>query len=347
MSNMDETTPNLTSSPGVFSLTSDNTSPTKASHVDSPMRQGAIPAEWTISDESATSCHDAPTGSEGEQFPMIVWLRGDEPWFSQFDMDAEAVMKAVGIKRSRLTQIAGRDLRVGRVRVDRYIRPVFRSIDVARYLDQTRATASHQKSSAAIKTAADSLQQQIDHFQNTLETIGSNLTNQINAVLATQISDAVGQANLALLTRLDTLQADVTNRLSVITQDAIIKSADALVKELHESNKQTGSRIASLEHELKTMLDAKTVMLDKIIQNASAFNEKASHLDVTFRTFEKKLLERITFVWEKLVELEKLAQADQERSVNASESEDQQQQHLKLSLAQRAAPSRRRARGYR
>lgn len=347
MSIMDETTPNLTSSPGVFSLTLDNLSPTTASPVESTTRQGAIPAEWTISDESAASGQESPSGSEGEQFPMIVWLRGDEPWFTQFDMDAEAVMKAVGIKRSRLTQIAGRDLRVGRVRVDRYIRPVFRSIDVARYLDQTRATASHQKSSEAIKTAADSLQQQIDHFQNTLETIGSNLTNQINAVLATQISDAVGQANIALLTRLDTLQADVTNRLSVMTQDAIIKSSDALSKELGESKKETMSRVASLENELKTLLDAKTILLDKITQDTSAFNDKASHLEVTFRTFEKTILERITFVWEKLVQLEEFAQVDQQQRKDAGEFEEGQKQHIKLSLAQRAAPSRRRARGYR
>ena len=62
-------------------------------------------------------------------------------------------MHALGIKRSRLTQISGRDLRVGRVRVDRYIRPVYRSNDIEKYLAWTRATASHQKSSDAIKTA--------------------------------------------------------------------------------------------------------------------------------------------------------------------------------------------------
>jgi hypothetical protein len=75
--------------------------------------RGAARTTWDDQDESATN-----------DFPMIVWLRGDEPWFSQFDMDAEAVMSALGIKRSRLTQISGKELRVGRVRMDRYIRPV-------------------------------------------------------------------------------------------------------------------------------------------------------------------------------------------------------------------------------
>lgn len=126
-------------SQGVFTLTAEET--------QSSERSGASAARWDADD------HDA-------ELPMIVWLRGDEPWYPQFDLDADSVMERLNIKRSRLTQICGKDLRVGRVRVDRYIRPVFRSKDVDAYLQWTRATASHQKSSAAIKDAVDALQHQ-------------------------------------------------------------------------------------------------------------------------------------------------------------------------------------------
>ncbi len=52
--------------------------------------------------------------SQDGDLPMIVWLRGDELYVDEFCLDADAAMKALGIKRSRLTQISGKELRVGR-----------------------------------------------------------------------------------------------------------------------------------------------------------------------------------------------------------------------------------------
>ena len=97
---------------------------------------------------------------ELESMPMLIWLRGDEPICSEFTMDADTVMVELGIKRSRLTQIAGKELRVGRMRVGRYTRPVFRPSDVLAYKGWVRASASHLKSSRAIEDAAAKLEQE-------------------------------------------------------------------------------------------------------------------------------------------------------------------------------------------
>lgn len=107
---------------------------------------------------------------EDEDLPMVVWLRGDEEIIDEFTMDAEAAMTALGIKRSRLTQISGRELRVGRIRIDRYTRPVYRPQDVQAYLEWTRASASHQKSSQAIEMAAQKLEEQRGELDSTLKT---------------------------------------------------------------------------------------------------------------------------------------------------------------------------------
>jgi chromosome segregation ATPase len=83
----------------------------------------------------------------------------------EFNWDADEVMEFLGIKRSRLTQISGKELRVARIRRDRYLRPVYREADVRDYQEWTRATATHQSSSRAIETAIDSLD---DRFSDIL-----------------------------------------------------------------------------------------------------------------------------------------------------------------------------------
>lgn len=83
--------------------------------------------------------------------PMVVWLRGDEDFVEEFTLDAEAAMEQLGIKRTRLTQISGRQLRVGRMRQGRYIKPLYRPEDVAAYLKSARAPMSHLKAAKTIE----------------------------------------------------------------------------------------------------------------------------------------------------------------------------------------------------
>jgi hypothetical protein len=90
--------------------------------------------------------------------PLIVWLRGDESWCEQFSLDAEAVMARLGIRRSRLTQISGKELRVGRIRRGRHVVPVYRPQDVESYLGWARAPATHMKSATALQEATTALE---------------------------------------------------------------------------------------------------------------------------------------------------------------------------------------------
>ncbi len=116
--------------------------------------------------------HDIPASQKDRQLPMIINLRGDEDLVDEFNWDADQVMEFLGIKRSRLTQISGKELRVARIRRDRYLRPVYRESDVRDYQEWTRATATHQSSSRAIEQAIDSLD---DRFSDILVVLQEKL----------------------------------------------------------------------------------------------------------------------------------------------------------------------------
>ncbi len=92
-----------------------------------------------------------------QELPMVVWLRGDESHFSDFTIEADEAMARLQIKRSRLTQISGRELRVGRRRDGRYLKPFYRPEDIDKYLEWVRPTASHGKSSQVLFDAAQDL----------------------------------------------------------------------------------------------------------------------------------------------------------------------------------------------
>ncbi len=115
---------------------------------------------------------------EEEDLPLVLWLRGDEAICDEFTVDADTAMQMLGIKRSRLTQISGRELRVGKIRIDRYIRPVYRAIDIQNYLQWTRASVSHQKSSQAIELAAKKMDEQRETLLQLLEEFSQNFQEE-------------------------------------------------------------------------------------------------------------------------------------------------------------------------
>lgn len=113
------------------------------------------------------------TASQKDQtLPMILTLRGDENIVEEFTFDTDQAMGYLGIKRSRLNQISGRELRVARIRRDRYIRPVYRECDLKDYLEWTRATATHLSSSKAIEQAVENLD---DRFNDVLQVFNEKL----------------------------------------------------------------------------------------------------------------------------------------------------------------------------
>lgn len=131
--------------------------------------------------ERIGACEAGPV----EPLPMIVWLRGDEPWCGDFTLEAEDVMQRLSIKRSRLTQISGRELRVGRIRRGRYVSPVYRSIDVDEYLEWTRATATHLKASSVLQEAVaqleDSSERLADRVAHATHAVSDSLHQVVSA----------------------------------------------------------------------------------------------------------------------------------------------------------------------
>ena len=99
-----------------------------------------------------------------EDMPMLVWIRGDEEYAEEFNLSADDAMKQIGIRRSRLTQISGKELRVGKKRIGRYIRPVFRQQDVDAYKSWTRPTASSKKSSSILEEGIEKLKNLADNM---------------------------------------------------------------------------------------------------------------------------------------------------------------------------------------
>ena len=111
-----------------------------------------------------------PPQPDLERFPMVVWLRGDEPEVEEFSIDADRAMHLLAIKRTRLTQISGRELRVARRRVDKYVRPFFRPVDIQAYLAWTRAPATQAHASQALQQIIAKVSDDFQELSDTLIT---------------------------------------------------------------------------------------------------------------------------------------------------------------------------------
>jgi hypothetical protein len=111
-----------------------------------------------------------PPQPDQDRFPMVVWLRGDEPEVEEFSIDADRAMQLLAIKRTRLTQIAGRELRVARRRVDKYVRPFFRPVDVQAYLAWTRAPATQAHASQMLQQVLAKVSEDIQELSDTVTT---------------------------------------------------------------------------------------------------------------------------------------------------------------------------------
>ena len=150
--------------------------------------------------------------------PMIVTLKGDESYFKEFSWDSNKVMHILGIKRSRLNQVSGQELRVGRARIDRYIRPIYRPCDVEKYLEWTRPTATHQRSTKIIDSAREKLESQGKNLEEKISTLEKTLKTSIHSflkkhqlTLTTIIKDERNSLSLGLKQYIKTIYAELKN----------------------------------------------------------------------------------------------------------------------------------------
>jgi hypothetical protein len=162
------------------------------------LKQGRIVAMYE-SIEPANDWLAAPPGiQERDELPMVVWLTGNEPYFTEFSLDAEAVMERLALKRSRLTQISGKELRVGRAKMGRYIRPVYRECDVEAYLAWVKPTASHKKSSSVIEEAVQHLETQTEVSIRSLHTLLGDFSTETRSIFGQQLARQTEQLQTAL-----------------------------------------------------------------------------------------------------------------------------------------------------
>lgn len=185
---------------------------------------------------ASASAGEDTLGIMPDDLPMIVWLRGDEPWFEDFSVDADTAMAELGIRRSRLTQISGRELRVGKKRVDRYIRPCFRPEDLAAYKNFTRATASHLKSAAVLDDVLGKLEHESSQILERITAAVRNNSTDFASTLeqnASELRQTQGRLLREVSDRLDIIEREMHGSVQAALQRST-SAATALATETAE-----------------------------------------------------------------------------------------------------------------
>jgi hypothetical protein len=237
----------------------------------------------SASDPSELECDDdSAVPKNSDELPMIVWLRGDEAWYPEFNLDADAVMAKLGIKRSRLTQISGKELRVGRVRVDRYIKPVYRDEDVESYKAWTRTTASHQKSSAALKDAALALHTQGEQIGQIVADASLGFSKALKEGLLEQLQQTATQSVNALAVETHELKTQISLNFEK-SQETFSLSVQQVTGQVLAIDQ----RLSSVENALTATVLRLAEMSDRQLQ----FLERQNELSSTLFGLSKEVLD--------------------------------------------------------
>ena len=197
-----------------------------------------------------------------DDLPMVMWLRGDEPHFNDFSVDVDGAMAELGIRRSRLTQISGRELRVGKKRVDRYIRPCFRPADIAAYKSFTRATASHLKSSQVLDDVLMRLEnetgQLIDKVATTATQNSANFQAALEA-LATEFRQAQGLLLREVTDRVDSIERGLDGSLQ-----AALQRVQANLMAVEESSAGLESKISAQNDTILSLMNQNHLLIREL-----------------------------------------------------------------------------------
>ncbi len=259
--------------------------------------------------------------------PMVVNLRGDEDFVDEFSVDAQEAMDFLGIKRSRLTQISGRELRVGRIRRDRYLRPVYRQKDLEDYQRWTRSTATHQSSSKIVEHAIQKLEQQCEEFEKvTKESLQDNLEDLVLAAqrsLLVQVEKSMRQvqhsvqsaeSSQAQQTRHTHRQLAALNRAETSLQ-SLLKSlqdrqelAHEILSQLHQVIREASVSLADLRDHVQTLLSeqrqTQQELRDELQQQRQFYLERQKQTDQQWQASFRSLSERLEQLAQEQVERE-------------------------------------------
>ncbi len=215
---------------------------------------------------------------EPEPLPMVVWLTGAEPYFEMFSLDADAVMERLGLKRSRLTQISGKELRVGRTKMGRYIRPVYRDCDIEAYLAWVKPSSSHKKSSSVIEEAVQHLETQTEVSLRSLQTLLGDFSTQSRAIFGHELAQQTQQLQTALHHQRQEIVPPLSSQLAHSTQ--VTLRVEATLTDLQ----QRVEMLAMQQREFLSIQEALTRILS-LVQMQQA--ESAQHWRTVQAEFEK------------------------------------------------------------
>lgn len=219
-----------------------------------------------------------------EPLPMTLWLRGDETYCSSFNLDADAVMELLGIKRTRLTQISGRELRVARIKRGRYIVPVYRPEDVEQYRTWSRATATHLKSTQAVTEATENLKDQTSQLFLKTENLLQNLADSMAEDLLSRVAQPL--ARMLVQGLIPALQTEVAAKISHIES-----LTDALGQSLEHNLSDTGRRLTAQQSLLQKTLGNR---LDQLSQGLALQIKSAQDSQLQNQAASLLFLQRVT-----------------------------------------------------
>ena len=214
-----------------------------------------------------------PLHLEPDELPMVVWLTGNEPYFGAFCLDADTVMVRLGLRRSRLTQISGKELRVGRAKIGRYIRPMYRDCDVESYLAWVKPTASHKKSSSVIEEAVQHLETQTEVSLRNLQTLLGDFSAQTRAIFGQQLAKQTAQLQTNLLHQRQEIVRPITAQLAHDTHINLrIETELATLQTCVE-------KLAIQQGEFLAMQEALTRILSLLQMQQAASSQHGSHVE--------------------------------------------------------------------
>ncbi|MGE0172242.1 MAG: hypothetical protein AB7T49_05640 [Oligoflexales bacterium] len=214
---------------------------------------------------------DATPQISSDDLPLVVWLRGDEEYADDFIVDATEAMNVLNIKRSRLTQISGTQLRVARIRMGQHIRPLYRKKDLEAYADAARAPVSHQKSAKLVNETLEKWQDTVDEIIRSTtqclsllgEEIKSQNKNFQQRTLKSQTHELGKFANeLGELVR----SVDFLSESAEHYNNAFQKRASDLLVDMHKSHET----LNPLAQDVLALRKALGVLQQDVNQNAMA-----------------------------------------------------------------------------
>lgn len=203
--------------------------------------------------------------------PMIVLL--DDLNSADFDVSADEAMVELGIKRSRLGQISGRELRVGKKRVDRYLRPYYRQVDIVAYKERTRPSTTKQRANETLTEAARLIEIRINALlQATNQQLQQTLTDNIQQ-LRSELLRLLSRQNSHRQQQAVTVQHEkIIGAIEIIArlvQENCMPQAISELQQLIVQQFQVVHQSFKVQHETITVLQKQQQTLEQLLASTT------------------------------------------------------------------------------